>query len=864
MGAPEIPSTICVHDDHWYLGLTIQSFLPAGPVTVFVSRCAWDGSVGDYETTVKVAEDEGAEVVLGDWSSESEHRTAALNEMAARGHGLIFIPDSDEVITPELLASCQALAVTDAADLVRVAMDTYWKSADYLIRPREELMPILMLNAQRCRHRHIREYDGPRWLTLSPGHGVMHHLSYAGPDERIRRKVETWGHRDEVLGGWWEAKWKLWDERRDLQHLHPTHPAVYGFAERTPRPPGLLGAPELVPAAIDPPVPENWPTVSIVIPLYGGPHLIFLCLDALAASQDLIHEVIVYDDVSPDDAADVAAKFPWVNLIRGTENKGFAGASNAGYEATTGEVVIFLNSDAILPRAGLIRLIETLMTSGSVAAAGPKSCGAGYEQGQPRGVTHFQSIPDFARDFAYRKVEDRDVPLLTGFCLAIRRSVLQEVGLFDETYKTGFFEDNDLCYRIQKAGYRLRITERSYVYHHGCATISQAVANPYSLLHENGRQFAWRNWEDILLGYASHLPGDSPEPITFRPDRSPDQVRRSLLRHPAREVIDLSMIVRDEERNIENCLRSAQGYFREMVVVDTGSQDRTIELAEACGARVIRSTWKDSFAEARNESLAATVAPWVFWMDADDVLPLATVEKVLDAALHAPPDVVGFVMCVQFTDHHPREGTRVDHVKLFRNLPDLTWEGRIHEQILPALRATGGRIERLDAAVWHAGYDTSPEGQAKKRARDFHLLELELAERPDHPFVNFNMGMTLHHVGRHEESLFYLEQSIRLAGPQESHLRKSYSLWANALLALQRPGDAHAVLDAGLRLVPDDPELRLLRAQIWVMAGEPERAHADLDQIHPVRDGFTSMDFGAILRQRDELRAHLRQTFALR
>src|SRR5262249_6517995 len=85
-------------------------------------------------------------------------------------------------------------------------------------------------------------------------------------------------------------------------------------------------------------------------------------------------------------------------------------------------------------------------------------------------------------------------------------------------------------------------------------------------------------------------------------------------------LISLCMIVRDEEPRIEECLRSAAPYVGEMVVVDTGSKDRTREIAAACGARVYEMEWTDSFAAARNASLDLARGQWIYWQDADDVL----------------------------------------------------------------------------------------------------------------------------------------------------------------------------------------------------------------------------------------------------
>ena len=80
------------------------------------------------------------------------------------------------------------------------------------------------------------------------------------------------------------------------------------------------------------------------------------------------------------------------------------------------------------------------------------------------------------------------------------------------------------------------------------------------------------------------------------------------------------MIVRDEENNLSHCLESVRGTFDEIVVVDTGSTDRTVEIARSFGAKVFEFEWVDSFAAARNEALSHATGDYAFWLDADDVV----------------------------------------------------------------------------------------------------------------------------------------------------------------------------------------------------------------------------------------------------
>lgn len=858
----QIPVAMVVHDDWFFLREAIRAYQEIGPVTVFVSLRAWNGDDGRWDKCASEAESVDAEVIIGDWPDEAFHRRVALETMRQRGHKHILIPDGDEIVSKQLLQSLVNLASVDAADVVRVSMETYWKSPRYRIQPPERLRPVLMVNAQTVRHDYIREYEGPRLLVLGPDHGVLHHLSYAGPDERIQRKLSTWGHRSEVAQDWFQRVWKGWDKDRLMRDFHPTHPTFYGVAERIEFPEELKYCRDDEALRGEVEAPRKWPKVSVVVPLYGGPEDIRLCLSSLEASKDLLHETIVVDDVSPDDAADVAARFDFVTLLKNEANAGFAATCNRGYFQSTGDVVLFLNSDTAVPRSGLIRLIETLMSSHTVGAVGPRTnhC-AGPQQLQPT-YGHLGNLNLFAQDFAHREAKDRDSSLLIGFCLAARRSALEEVEeepgkAFDERFGRGTYEDNDLSYRLLRAGYKLRISERSYVHHGGSHSLKRVPGSLSSLLRHNGDLYHAKWQDDLVSGFASHLSGDTDAPVVFNQDRHPDTVKEEMARLREQADICLCMIVRDEERVMGDCLRSVAGVFNRIVIVDTGSKDRTVEIVEGfteqqkkeggSAVQLVHFPWTESFSEARNESLKYARGRWVFWLDADDTLPRSSAETILRAAVSATNDIVGFVVPVRFVDGGAAGGTQVDHVKLFRNVPGLKFEGRIHEQILGALRDTGGQIARMDAVVLHSGYDTSVQGQAKKRARDEVLLKLDLEERPGHPFVLFNLGMTAHYLGGHQEAIDWLSQSISVAGPTESHVRKAYALMGLSRRELGDLEGALATYAAGLNAVGEDPELRFQMALVLSAQGRWEEARAQyLSMTTDVSGFFSSVDMGIL------------------
>jgi tetratricopeptide (TPR) repeat protein len=126
--------------------------------------------------------------------------------------------------------------------------------------------------------------------------------------------------------------------------------------------------------------------------------------------------------------------------------------------------------------------------------------------------------------------------------------------------------------------------------------------------------------------------------------------------------------------------------------------------------------------------------------------------------------------------------------------------------------------------VLHSGYDSSEEGQARKRERDWPLLEKDLLESPEHPFYNFNYGMTAHFCGMHEKAIEYLRRSVGFARPGESHIRKAFALMGVSYRSLGDLDKALETFEEGLRTVGEDPELRFQGGNVLRSLGRLQEA----------------------------------------
>ncbi len=289
----------------------------------------------------------------------------------------------------------------------------------------------------------------------------------------------------------------------------------------------------------------------------------------------------------------------------------------------------------------------------------------------------------------------------------------------------------------------------------------------------------------------------------------------------------LCIIARDEESNIGACIDSAGGLFPQVVVLDTGSKDRTVEIALSKGAEVHHFTWVDDFSAARNECLRHADREWIFWLDADDRLDAENRLK-LKALLESLPDGdVAYSMKCRCLPDETGAATLVDHLRLFRNGPHARWEYRIHEQILPSLKRGGAEVREADVVIDHTGY-VDPALRGRKLERDLRILRAQHRDLGDEPFTLFYLAQMALDLGDPQGGLRHLHLSLRLSSPGDSIVRKLHSLRVRALLEMGRPRDALDAALLGLRVCPGDPELTMREARLRSAEGDHQGARAAL------------------------------------
>jgi len=209
--------------------------------------------------------------------------------------------------------------------------------------------------------------------------------------------------------------------------------------------------------------------------------------------------------------------------------------------------------------------------------------------------------------------------------------------------------------------------------------------------------------------------------------------KQSRLQQP---LVRLSqcMIVKNEEKNIEKALSWAKGIAFEQIVVDTGSTDRTVEIAEKLGAKVYHFQWINDFSAAKNFAIEQASGNWIAFLDADEYFPPEDASKLLPFFRHiqSDPKLRNTWLVIQCPLHHVDETGKttsiVTHERVFRNLPAIRYVGKIHEKLNIHVDNT---VFGEDIAIIHTGYNRTAYNDTNKAQRNIDLLKIAISDNPE-------------------------------------------------------------------------------------------------------------------------------------
>lgn len=238
---------------------------------------------------------------------------------------------------------------------------------------------------------------------------------------------------------------------------------------------------------------------SIVVLTYNGcDALTRPCVESLLKHSEFgSYELVLVDNASSDSTPQylkqLASQHSSVRLCLNNKNKGYAAGNNDGLRLVTGQYVVLLNNDTLVGPDWMGAMLERLESSPEIGLVGPVTNSAGNEQCVDIKGLNEQNFIEVAGQ--YTQLQGGrwfETEKLGFFCVAGRREVFEQVGLLDEDFGLGMFEDDDYCIRVRQAGYKLVVVEDSFVYHKGSMSFKKLPSADYLQLFEKNRAYFFK------------------------------------------------------------------------------------------------------------------------------------------------------------------------------------------------------------------------------------------------------------------------------------------------------------------------------------------------------------------------------------
>lgn len=233
---------------------------------------------------------------------------------------------------------------------------------------------------------------------------------------------------------------------------------------------------------------------SIIIPTYNALGLLRSCVDSIRAYTTEPYEIIVVDNASVD-GTDTYCRSNHIKFISLPYNRGFPIACNIGLLMASGDELLLLNNDVIVSRGWLSNLKSALYSAPDIGIVGPVT---NYASGRQQVKTEYVGVLGYheaaGRANKSNPLQWMETKRLVGLCFLLKRELLTSVGLLDERYSPGHYEDDDYCYRARLSGYRLIIAGDCLVHHEGSASFKELYHSGLQDLVERNRKMFMEKW----------------------------------------------------------------------------------------------------------------------------------------------------------------------------------------------------------------------------------------------------------------------------------------------------------------------------------------------------------------------------------
>lgn len=460
-------------------------------------------------------------------------------------------------------------------------------------------------------------------------------------------------------------------------------------------------------------------------------------------------------------------------------------------------------------RASLLRNWELFKRKYQLPPAAPIEQGYGLTT-LPWDAARFQvPLPDLAKDHAYdpqarvwREVSvssPLDIPLLAASPEASPASMglppTGEVGRLKTGYQLLGKGDFPGAWKFGLRALQLRPFHPEAFVMMGQAA---QAAGHIELARQCGRRSLQLTPQyDLALEFLAALPPKGKKRKLDWPALPPDRSQTA-------PTLTVCVIAKNEEQFIGQCLKSIRAIAHQIVLLDTGSTDNTVQLARELGAEIHHYVWNDNFGDARNAALEHARGDWVLCLDADEEIVAAEHPKMLEVMKRA--EVIGCRLPLVNCGVNEFGGSYVP--RMFRNAPGLFFVGRVHEQVFPSVlvRAAEWKMKTVigGGEIRHHGYATEVMASKNKIERNLVLLRQAVVELPDEPHLMMNLGLELSRSGQREEGLEKYAEAFRIMNRQYHtawvpELREALlTQYSTYLMTAKRFGEAVEILQSPL------------------------------------------------------------------
>ncbi len=325
--------------------------------------------------------------------------------------------------------------------------------------------------------------------------------------------------------------------------------------------------------------------------------------------------------------------------------------------------------------------------------------------------------------------------------------------------------------------------------------------------------------------------------------------------------ISQCMIVKNEEENIRKALSWGRDIMWEQIVVDTGSTDRTVEIAKEMGATVYFFSWIDDFAAAKNFACEQAKGDWIAFLDADEYMDSENVKRLsaLLTKIHTKRLPYQVVVTNWFNvDENGQVCTGGNQIRFFRNRCGIRYRGRIHEHLVNEKKILTP-AEVLNACdsltIFHTGYIERAMATGEKQERNRRLILKELEEHPNDHVMLGNLADTYRAGKEYEKAIFWYEKAAEAITPADLtrkmlDSRISETLSSLLFLLCSEKKDIHHILDIyekAIQYVPEESDFDYILGRYLAGEKEYEQAAFHLERALELMNTYGNLCYGSLL-----------------